>query len=496
MSHVCNSTLVYNQTGIVDLSALEWEPATLYFLLASLAWILVFKAIQKAVAWSVPRVHPADDTEDADEDGEPDNRHFCYTCAGHCRTKELEILKDSLKDSGQGQQAWALQCASCSRFAHNNDWLPDLVWLCEDYDELRDELDQQHKPMPINPKFPLAKFATKADVLSYIVILFSGLFNAFTITAKFTVEGLAEYNRQECYNFTRRCLATGEFVAVVLALFRMLYLSCRTATKYERRQPFRVFTGLFFANMDMLANANALAAMRWWDLKRFMNTATRSAYVHHAGPTWWDTVLLVLQWLVLIPVIIIMLVGPAAGLLMRLVQLEMCTVIYIADWQATEWVAFLSFLNNFRYLVSQPDIMSRLGHHLMKSRLYFLFSEVMDSTHGFMQLVRCVTLLTTSTPSECYELFKPESNMWLEHVPLVDPSCPTDPAFPQSLTHTPPESHHDPETGAAAGPVHARMKAVRSRMKARRPRAGGSRAKAPRKGRRPRRLGTGAPAPQ
>ena len=61
--------------------------------------------------------------------------------------------------------------------------------------------------------------------------------------------------------------------------------------QYKRRQPFRVFMGLFFSNMDMLADANALAAMRWWNVSRLLGTANRSAYVHHSGPAFWDTIL-------------------------------------------------------------------------------------------------------------------------------------------------------------------------------------------------------------
>ena len=78
---------------------------------------------------------------------------------------------------------------------------------------------------------------------------------------------------------------------------------------------------------------------------------------------------LIAQYVWLIPVLAILIIGPAAALLVRVMQLEPCTTTYIANWGSTEWILFLSFLNNFRYLVSQPDLMSRLGGHLLKSKV-------------------------------------------------------------------------------------------------------------------------------
>ena len=56
---------------------------------------------------------------------------------------------------------------------------------------------------------------------------------------------------------------------------------------------------------------------------------------------------------------------------------------------------------------------------LWAPQVYFLFAEVMDVTDGFMQWVRCVTLVTTSAPSECYELFKGDSGIWLARDALL-----------------------------------------------------------------------------
>ena len=400
------SCVATNTTIAEATENLDWEEVLGWFVLGAVIWLVVLKAALEGFERYLMTKYPIKAEED--EEGAEDGLGFCYTCAADRKTEKV-----SIGEAPPGPHAvaptCAWQCQSCTRFLHEQDWLPDLVCFAEDYHDWRKE---QEGGVPLNPDFPLTSFATTGDILAYLVVLFSGLFNAYTIAEKFATKGVKERQRDVCYDFTLAWLARGEFILVCVAALRMVWLSARTTLWYRRRRPLRVFAGLLFSNMDMLADANALAAMRWWNVSRLLGTANRAAYVHHSGPAAWDTVLLVAQFVWLIPVLAILIIGPAAALLVRVMQLEPCTTTYIANWGSTEWILFLSFLNNFRYLVSQPDLMSRLGGHLLKSKVYFLFAEVMDVTDGVMQWVRCVTLVTTSAPSECYELFKGDSGIW------------------------------------------------------------------------------------
>ena len=91
-----------------------------------------------------------------DEEGAEDGLGFCYTCAGDRKTEKVSIGEPP-KGTHTVAQSCAWQCQSCTRFLHEQDWLPDLVCFAEDYHEWRKEQGNQ---VPLNPKFPLKSFAT------------------------------------------------------------------------------------------------------------------------------------------------------------------------------------------------------------------------------------------------------------------------------------------------------------------------------------------------
>ena len=79
--------------------------------------------------------------------------------------------------------------------------------------------------------YSIACLCTQGDVIAYLVILFSGIFNAYTIIDKFAIKGTKARQKDICYDFTLVWLARGEFFLVCVAALRMIWLSARTTLK-------------------------------------------------------------------------------------------------------------------------------------------------------------------------------------------------------------------------------------------------------------------------
>eukprot|EP00668_Euglena_longa_P029562 GGOE01036915.1.p1 GENE.GGOE01036915.1~~GGOE01036915.1.p1 ORF type:complete len:455 (-),score=99.11 GGOE01036915.1:157-1521(-) len=408
----------------------DWslEAAAPLVLIALALWVIIFKTLAWATALFLEHQYPL--PEVVEKDGEL----FCYSCSNQRKAKELVILPP--EERGHGQDV-ALQCSDCGRFLHPRDWLPELVDLFTDYHRCRRELGAQ--PLPLNPRFPMSKFVTKPELMTFLIIFVTAAFNCYTIISKFLTE-ISTKDPTTRYLLLLRALAIGELCIVILVFCQCVWLSLKTTVQYRRQRPFRVFLGLLLANSGKMANANVLSVIRMWDIHRVVRFASVAGHVEHDGPDCWGIILQTMQYIMLGPAVVLFLFGPGVALLIRLFQLEPVTAAHVVEWDRETWIAFFSFLNNFRYLVTRLDVVGRLGAHLLSSTVYFLFAELMDVTSGGHSLLQCIVLLITSSPSECYELFKGSSNIWLS--PPLDPGTPTQDASP--IDGTAPAAGHQP----------------------------------------------------
>jgi hypothetical protein len=277
-----------------------------------------------------------------------------------------------------------------------------------------DERKDSPFPEAINPDFPMFQFASTTERISLIVKLFSAGFNVYTITDRFSKSMIRGRQRWVDYDLTQYLLSILEFGLVVLFLLHTLFRTTRFTAMYTRRHFKAVWFGLFLSYIPEIGNANALWAVNFWNVDYLMEIVYHSAHVKHSGSRNWDTFIKWTYIFIRLPFLLFLVVFPAVGIFCRLVQVKGILDIYIKQWGVNEWILFLGFINNFRFISGKPGVMSRLGKHLIEDEAIVLFADILDTQPKAAFTI--ATLIMSTGPEEMFEMVKPESRLWLKPI--------------------------------------------------------------------------------